>query len=396
MQAVLVSNGPGELYTWVQPVLGELRRRAPELRTAISLLPCQFASGNEGAIARSFGADAVTTPSDFLKASGRGSVPGVLEGDPGGFVLSLGGNTRMALLLGERLGYPTYRYAFVPYWHPKLKRLFVHDAWAERKARLLGAPGTRLERVGNLVADAVSLTKPVSHKGEPHILLIPGSRNAFAQHLIPLIIAVADRLGADLPNARFVWPVSRLLSEETVRKGVAGVYRETLGGVAGRLTDGFVLTPNGIRLELVSERERYAHMRAADLAVTIPGTNTLELGIAGVPSLVMLPLNRPELIPLEGPGHWLSLVPVFGTALKRQAVRVAAPRLPVALPNVLSGESLMLELKGSIHPERVVEAARSLLDAPEDLSRRRARLLETMPKPGAAERLVTRILGDVQ
>ena len=76
-------------------------------------------------------------------------------------------------------------------------------------------------------------------------------------------------------------------------------------------------------------------MRAADLAVTIPGTNTLELGIAGVPSLVLLPLNKPEVIPLEGPGHWLSLVPGVGTTLKRQAVRLAAPRFPVALPNLL-------------------------------------------------------------
>ena len=31
MQAVLLSNGPGELYTWVKPVLAELRRY-PQVR----------------------------------------------------------------------------------------------------------------------------------------------------------------------------------------------------------------------------------------------------------------------------------------------------------------------------------------------------------------------------
>ena len=52
---VLVSNGPGELYTWVRPVLAELRRQAPERRVSISLIPCQFASGHETKIAETFG-----------------------------------------------------------------------------------------------------------------------------------------------------------------------------------------------------------------------------------------------------------------------------------------------------------------------------------------------------
>ena len=73
-EAVLVSNGPGELYTWTLPVLRELRLRDPTLKISISLIPCQFASGHEVDIARGFGADAVTTPSQYLRAAaGTGS-----------------------------------------------------------------------------------------------------------------------------------------------------------------------------------------------------------------------------------------------------------------------------------------------------------------------------------
>ncbi len=386
---ILVSNGPGELYTWVRPVLSELRRRAPERRVTVSLVPCQFASGHETRIAETFGADSVTSPNDFLGllAGNRSAF-----GSSAGAVLGLGGSAGLALQLAERLHAPTYRYSFVPYWHKKLATLFVDAPRTAQRARLLGAPASRLVVVGNLVADAVDLAEPVPHSGTPHILMLCGSRDGFAVHMVPFMLALADALHTHYPNARFVWPVSRLLSPEAIEQGISGAQRDTLGGIPGTREGEAVVTPSGARLELVPESTRYAHMRAADLAVTIPGTNTLELGVAGVPSVVLLPLNKPEVIPLEGPGHWLSLVPLVGTALKRRAVLLAAPHLPVSLPNNLSGEPLMLELKGVLTRDGVLREVLALLGDVRGLERRRARLLETMPRPGAAAKLVSHLL----
>lgn len=391
---VLVSNGPGELYTWVRPVLSELRARVPDKRVVVSLIPCQFAGGSESEAARGFSPDAVTTPAQYLKLATTGRIPPEY-GEQVDAVVSLGGSVVMAVRLAERLGSKAYRYSFVPYWHRKLEALFVHDERAYRKARLLGAPGGRLEIVGNLVADAVSDSPPLPERGAPHILLLPGSRDGFAVHLIPFMIALADELRSDYPAARFIWPVSRMLRQATIEAGVQGVERATLSGVAGERYGDVVVAPRGARIELVPEEERYRHMAGADLAVTIPGTNTLELGIAGVPSLVVLPLNRPEVIPLEGPGHWLSLLPVVGIPLKRRAVRLFVERLayPVSLPNQLSGEELMVEIRGEIDPVTVAERASCLLADREDLSRRRERLKATMPGPGAAGRIVERIVG---
>ncbi len=386
---ILVSNGPGELYTWVRPVLAELQRQAPARRVTISLIPCQFASGSETKIAETFGADTVTSPKDFL---------GLMTGNRAVFgtqaetVLGLGGSADLTLRLADKLRAPAYRYSFVPYWHKKLQALFVDSPRTAQRARLLGAPGGRTEIVGNLVADAVELSEPVTEQGSPHIVMMCGSRDGFAVHIIPFMLALADALHTHYPNARFVWPVSRLLREETLGRGVSGAEKETLGGVAGKRVGETVFTPGGARLELVPENTRYAHMRAADLAVTIPGTNTLELGIAGVPSVVLLPLNKPEVIPLEGPGHWLSLVPLVGPSLKRRAVLLAAPHLPVSLPNNLSGEKLMVELKGTLTVKGVLSEVLGLLDDEAERNRRRKRLLETMPRPGAAAKLVTRLL----
>lgn len=401
-QVVLTSNGPGELYTWARPVLEAWRRAEPQARVSIALVPCQFANGSEPGIASAFGAATVTTAAQYASAAAMGRPPAPLqqgiEADPGeeqGLVVSLGGNGGYAVALGRRLGFPAYRYAFLPYFDRGLKGLFVPDEATRRRARLLAGPGGRVEVVGNLVADALRGERAHPDPGRPHLLLMAGSRDAFALPLIPFMLAVAEGLQQRYPDARFVWPRSRLLKEETVQGGVSGVAADVLGGVAGRwLGDDRIVTPRGAVIEVVPEEQRYAHMKAADLAVTIPGTNTLELGIAGVPSVVVLPLNRPEIIPLAGPGHWLSLLPWIGVPLKRQAVRTFVQRLqyPVSLPNQFSGETLMEEVKGIVSPEGVAERAAALLDDPAELARRRERLLATMPAAGAADRLVARLI----
>ena len=394
---MLVCNGPGELYTWVKPVLDELRRSAPDVRASVSLLPCQFAAGNEAAVAATFAPDALTTPAQYLRAAAMGAAPPGLA-DPAagpGAVLGLGGNSAMAVALGRRLGFPAFRYSFEPHWHSGLELLLLPDEAAARRARRLGAPQQRIQVVGNLVADAVAGSGGVAEPGAPHVLLFPGSRDLFAPHLIPLMIAVVDELAPKLPGARFVWPLSSMLSPEAVAAGIAGRHAATLGGVGGRLVqaeDGsrHVLSPGGHRLELADEADRYAHMRSADLAISIPGTNTLELGIAGVPAVVVLPLNKPELIPLEGFGHWLGLVPLVGRYLKRYAVRLYVQGLsaPVSLPNKIAGEELMVELTGRLDPRLVADRALALLSDRVDLARRRSRLLATMPPAGAAGTLL--------
>lgn len=407
-QVVLVSNGPGELYTWVKPVLDELRSRQPQLSVSICLIPCQFAGGNEAAIAATFQPDALSTPAEYVRAAAVGAAPAPLielarrlsEGSAGadtaGVVIGLGGNGAMAVALGKRLGYPAYRYSFEPNWLAGLEGLLVPDDAVRKRAVRGGAPPAKTSVVGNLVADAVQASAPSENPGTPHILLFGGSRDGFAVHLIPLMIAVTERLAAQLPGGRFVWPVSRLLKEQTLADGIAGLRSATLGGMAGERVGNVVVTPGGARLELVDEEQRYAHMRAADLAITIPGTNTLELGIAGVPALVLLPMNQPEVIPLEGAGHWLGLVPLVGKYLKRYAVKlfVEGLKVPVSLPNRISGEELMVELRGRIDPDMVAAQVSALLADAADLQQRRERLHATMPKPGAAERLVRLVLDE--
>lgn len=393
-EVILISNGPGELYDWVQPVVQALRATAVPLRVVICLVPDQFTSGAETRIARTFAVDAVISPNDYLRLIATGRHPAVTG--QRGFVLSLGGALHLALRVAERLQYSLYRYSFTPSWHPKLRRLFVHSEAAYVRAKRLGAPEDRLTLVGNLVADAVLDAEAIPDKGTPHILLMGGTRDAFARSLIPFNIALADRLGQQFPGARFIWPVSRLLTPAAIADGIAAKQRIFAEGLGGQREGDTVITPRGSHIEMVDEASRYAHMRASDLAVTIPGTNTLELGIAGVVSLVLLPLNKPEVIPLEGVGQWLGYLPIIGTPIKRFAVRVFVNnlKLPISLPNRFTKEPLMVEIKGKIEVSAVAQQAAQLLSDDGERLRRRARLLELMPRPGAAARLTQAIFLD--
>ncbi len=390
---VLVSNGPGELHAWTRPVLTALRAADPTLRIPIALIPCQFASGREAEIAGGFGADAVTTPARFLRTVPTGRAPSELHAERG-LVLQLGGGVALAAQLASRLQLPLHRYAYTVAPHPALRRLYVPDPRTATRARRSGTPSGRIEVVGDLVADAVVASEPVTDAGDPHVLILPGSRDGFARPLIPLMLAIVDRLAGRYPNARFVWPVSGLLSEATIADGIAGTEAHLLGGIASRRDGDVVVTPNGARVTMVREEERYAQMRAADLAVTIPGTNTLELGIAGLPALVVLPMNAPERIPLEGAGHWLGLIPWIGTPLKRAAVRafVHGLKQPVSLPNRIAREPIFEEVAGIVDAVDLADRAAALLDDPSDRARRRDRLRATMPGPGASARLAERVL----
>src|SRR5690606_30246998 len=180
-QVVLVSNGPGELYTWVRPVLTELRRAAPDTRVSISLVPCQFAGGNEAAIAATFQPDALTTPNQYLRSAASGAAPRELKEEAAGkgAVIGLGGNAALTVALGKRLGFPSFRYSFEPQWHKGLDLLLVPDQHVATRAVRRGAPQTDVKVVGNLVADAVQAAEPVPGPGAPHVLLFAGSRDSF-------------------------------------------------------------------------------------------------------------------------------------------------------------------------------------------------------------------------
>jgi Lipid-A-disaccharide synthetase len=396
-EIVLLSNGPGELYTWAGPMLRELRAQAPDVRVSLGLLPCPFASGHEERIARGLGFDAISSVTESLAYIAGGPKPGAFAKKANGLVIGLGGDVAFPGRIGSRLGYPAWRYSFEPYWKDGLEKLFVHDARTLEKARKSGPqdkPENRIENIGNLTADALAFQTPAPKLPGLDVLIMPGSRKFEVEHMLGVFAASAEQIAQTVAGPiRFHWPRSRLLTEPMLEVARSGKKVLDLGGVSTRLEADFLVTPNGTRIHVADESDRYALMKMCDLALTIPGTNTLELGIANCPSIVALPLQKSELIPIENPLRYLEHIPIFGPRIKRRLVEIFLSRFKhVSLPNMIADEAIQLELRGDVTPELIASHAQKLLEHPDELARIRSRLNATMPQPGTAAKLVTRAL----
>jgi lipid-A-disaccharide synthase len=142
----------------------------------------------------------------------------------------------------------------------------------------------------------------------------------------------------------------------------------------------------------VVRRDRYEVMAASRMAVTLPGTNTLQLAALGTPMVVVVPLNRVENAVVEGPLNWLSTRWRVTRALKRKLLLRVNARLPfIALPNILAGEEIVPELRAILQPSDV---ARDLVAWLDDGDRRRAtsgRLRKLAGARGAAGRLAAEL-----
>ena len=383
-EILLLTNGPGELSTWVPPVLSRLRREVPGARIELFLIRDQFAAGTEQAKARALCLDALSGRGGLARRllSGRSRRRGV--------VLMLGGAPRDAVLLGRATGYPAFSYTFdAKAYHPALQAVLVDSQRTRLAMQAKWAGPARITVVGNLVVDALN-EAPLQPAPEADVLLFAGSRPFAARYLLGFLLAVAEEMAAQQPGLRFAWVCSRLLPEALVNEALEGRLVKDLGGVGASWAEGGLRTGRGLEVAVLDEPQRYWAMRRASLAITIPGTNTLELALAGLPSLVLLPLHKPELLPLEGVWHWLLSMP-GARALKREFVRRLAARVPyLALPNQWLDEQVFPELRGVFSPAEVAAVGLELL-VPKRAQEVRAKLERLEALPGA-DRLVGYVL----
>ena len=95
LDIVILSNGPGEVATWVKPVVRALGSHAEAARLRISVLlsPCPHASGNEHETALSYPeVDRVQAADDFFRFLLTGKTADGWDWHPQGVVVFLGGD----------------------------------------------------------------------------------------------------------------------------------------------------------------------------------------------------------------------------------------------------------------------------------------------------------------
>jgi lipid-A-disaccharide synthase len=387
----LVGNSPGEITTFVRPVAVELARRHPDWEREIALVPCPYATGAEAAVIRGWQiANQVWTPRQTVGRWFRGRSP-----RPGA-VLFLGGDPWHALLLKRRFGVPAVAYFPEPHSWEGTRWLGGFDRV------LIGYPGAheardpRFQSLGDLRVDAVcaQLERQAPRPTEALTLAIfPGSRWLHLKASMGPFQRVVDMLWQGRPGMRFVMSVSPFVSRAQLADAAARPLDLGLALSRGRVEGDLLLTEGGSRIELMWG-DPYAAIAQCDLALSVPGTNTAELAIAGKPTV--LPLS--DRAPVGGGGllglldskalRPLHRVPGFGH-LKQYLKHRKLKRLRLlALPNQLAGRMVMPELFVRDDLSDLFDFLGELLDNAAERERIGSEARQVMGPPGAAQRFV--------
>lgn len=369
MRIALTANGPGEVAGWVRPLLLRLYALDPALEVHLFLVPDDYATGGEAALARSlFPRARVYDPGEYVRfALGRG-VPGAPERVD--VVQYLGGDLMHASRLYKRLGGKLSTYKFTkPRYASSLARAFAVDEKNAAQLRAARAPAEVVRVVGNLAIEGALLEaqRPVEG-GAPDdgILVMPGSRKNEVAHLIPFFYTAALRMVRERPGLRVAFGISPFTELAAVAKAMEGGGHPMTWAQRGRVVAegdvAYLQTLDGsVRFPLL--RNALAAARRARLVLTLPGTKVIELAALGIPVVSATPMQVPEKIAVNGILSYVDRIPLAGAPIKRAVLLAMAKRFPFfTQPNIDAGEELVRELRGTLTPGRVARVALECYD----------------------------------
>lgn len=394
---LILANGPGEVTTWVRPVVQALRDNlgTAQVRISVILSPCPHASGKEAAIALSYPqVDRVQAAEHFWQFLVWGKTAENWDWRAQGAVLFLGGDQFFPVIIGKRLGYRTVVYAE---WEARWQRWIDHFGVMKPEIITQASPkyAHKFTVVGDLMAEAGSHSLDTGQTTEL-IGLLPGSKPAKLAQGVPLSLAIAQHIHDHRPQTRFVVFVAPTLDVQTLADFANPEKNPVLNKIKGASAtiDQYQARPclktnTGLCVELETRSPAYDLLSQCSLCLTTVGANTAELGALAVPMIVLLPTHQLDAMrSWDGLPGILANLPVVGTNMAKVINWLVLQRLGLlAWPNIWAGSQIVPELVGKLEPPAVAELALDYLDHPEKLAAMRSQLRSIRGQPGAAQKL---------
>ncbi|MCU0534891.1 MAG: lipid-A-disaccharide synthase [Hydrococcus sp. Prado102] len=397
---LILSNGPGEITTWVLPVVKALRQTLgndrSQVRISIILSPCPNATGKEAAIARSYPeVDRVQSSEHFFPFLVKGKTQENWDWHKKGVVIFLGGDQAFAVIIGKRLGYHTVVYAE---WDVRWYRWI--DRFCIRQSSIISKVPSKFQHkltvVGDLMADVIKVETRNSKLESKKIGFLPGSKAAKLTQGVPLCLAIAQYIIAQRPQTRFIIPVAPTLDLATLASYAdpkINPFLSRFGGVEAQLIlppadthPALLQTATGVSIELITQFPAYEFLAQCDLTITTVGANTAQLGSLGIPMLVLIPTQQLDAMrSWDGIPGILANLPLLGSAFAKTInwLILKQGRL-FAWPNIWAQQEIVPELVGELQAEDIARLVLEYLDNPDKLKKMRDRLLEVRGKTGAS------------
>ncbi|MCC5643779.1 lipid-A-disaccharide synthase [Nostoc sp. CHAB 5824] len=415
---LILSNGPGEVTTWVRPVVKALRQELGDdrsvVRISVVLSPCSNASGKEAAIALSYPeVDRVQGAEHFWQFLLWGKTFDNWDWRSRGVVVFLGGDQIFPVVIGKKLGYRTVVYAeWEARWHNWIDRFGVMKPEVaagvpQKYAHKFTVVGDLMVEAGESLNSSSPLSITPSLKTEL-IGLLPGSKAAKLAQGVPLSLGIAEYVHAKRPQTKFVIPVAPTLDLQTLASFAdpqKNLIAEIFGFGGASLivpkddnSKALLKTTTGLTVELWEENPAYHLLSQCCLCLTTVGANTAELGALGMPMIVLLPTQQLDAMRAwDGLPGLLANLPGVGTPFTKIInwlfLRFVRRKGLLAWPNIWAQEEIVPELMGKLQPQEIGEMVIDLLTYPEKLADIRAKLRKIRGESGAAQK-IAQIVGE--
>ena len=395
---LILTNGPGEVTTWVHPVVKALGEEFDneEVRISVVLSPCPHATGKEGAIASSYAeVDRVQGAEYFFPFLLWGKTATNWNWGEKGVVVFLGGDQFFALAIAFRLGYKTVVYAE---WDARWYRFIHHFGIIDQQVMCKVSPKYRYKFtvVGDLMADV----EYGEDEDKELIGLLPGSKGSKLAQGVPLMLAIADFIQQQRPETRFFIPVAPTIDIETIAKFANPQFNPIIAKVGGAKAEliisdrvPFLQTAGGLKVELVTEFPADHIISQCSMCITTVGANTAQLGALGIPMIILLPTNQLDAMrSWDGLPGILANLPGVGSVFAKLInwvvlqLTLKQGRL-YGWPNIWANKEIVPELVGELQPEEVSEMVLDFLAHPEKLTMMRENLRRVRGEPGAGKKL---------
>ncbi|MDR1133647.1 MAG: hypothetical protein LBL05_05755 [Synergistaceae bacterium] len=387
----ITANSPGEISGRSVPIIRELRAKIWRCRITVVLLPCQYASGEEMALASESGADRCL-PWRRIKELKR--APGGIAGKR--LLLHLGGDVAFSVYLSKIIKCPLWVYASRPRWKFFVDRYFTADAKSAERLKSGGVAERRCRIVGDIALDSVVLNETEEETREflglppdvPIIACLTGSRPIEYTGSIGLFVRVSQIVAARFPDLRVIFPLAPTVREELIQKALAESGISWRGENRVREID---IAPG--RTALVVRNMTLEALNCSKLALAVPGTNNLQAAALFVPFIMVLPLDRADEFPLDG---LMGIIPPSFPGFKRlkraYIKRMNEKTSVLSLPNIIAGRMIAPEIRGILNPHVVARMAIGLLESPEKLKEISRAFLECTHERGASGKIAEDIL----
>ncbi|MBD2358261.1 lipid-A-disaccharide synthase [Tolypothrix sp. FACHB-123] len=411
---LILSNGPGEVTTWVRPVVKALRQQLGDDRTSVRisvvLSPCPNASGKEAAIALSYPeVDRVQKAEHFWQFLLWGKTVDNWDWRSHGVVVFLGGDQFFPVVIGKKLGYSTVIYAeWDARWYSIIDRFGVMTAKVAE--RIPTKYAHKFTVVGDLMLEANSYASLVQDKEQSAeiIGLLPGSKAAKLAQGVPLTLAIAEYIHSQKPNTKFVIPIAPTLDLQTLASfadSQKNPFVETFGFSGASLIFSednqqkpILKTAKGLTIELWQESPAYQLLSQCSICLTTVGANTAELGALAVPMIVLLPTQQLDAMrSWDGLPGLLANLPGVGTTFAKVINWIFLRRKGLlAWPNIWAQAEIVPELVGKLQAKDIGEMVLNLLAHPEKLEQMQMKLRNVRGEAGAAQKLAALVKEELE